>query len=189
MPLFGSTDADSDSPISAPAQFGVAPNTANRDALFGNTTGDAFVTNQEVGVFGVDENEVGVIDTVIVEIDVTAGGTDYDIATTSVGFSGGGGSGATATAVIAANVVTGVTITDPGTGYTSAPTVTITDSGSGSGATATADIGSVGGAAAHTGWHIRTEGTGGRAGRVHFECLVAGGISTDASDDVILPDS
>lgn len=41
----------------------------------------------------------------------------------------------------------------------------------------------------HTGWVLRTEGTGGRAGRVQYEVLVAGGIGTDGSDDTILPDA
>ena len=43
----------------------------------------------------------------------------------------------------------------------------------------------------HAGWVLRTEGTGGRAGRVQYETLVAmgGDISGDASDDEILPDS
>lgn len=40
------------------------------------------------------------------------------------------------------------------------------------------------------GWNLRTAGTGGRAGRVQNECLVAmRSISTDASDDSILPDA
>jgi hypothetical protein len=45
--------------------------------------------------------------------------------------------------------------------------------------------------AAHTGWVLRTVGTGGRAGRVQYETLVAmgGTFSTDASDDTILPDA
>lgn len=42
---------------------------------------------------------------------------------------------------------------------------------------------------AHTGWVIRKEGSGGRAGRVSYEVLVAGGISNDGSDDTTLPDS
>lgn len=43
--------------------------------------------------------------------------------------------------------------------------------------------------AAHAGWALRTEGTGGRAGRVQFEVLVAGGsITGDAADDALLPD-
>ena len=45
--------------------------------------------------------------------------------------------------------------------------------------------------AAHTGWVLRTVGTGGRAGRVQFETLVAmgGDFSNDASDDAILHDA
>lgn len=41
---------------------------------------------------------------------------------------------------------------------------------------------------AHTGWILRTVGSGGRAGRVHNEVLVAGGITGD-SDDSVLPDA
>lgn len=42
----------------------------------------------------------------------------------------------------------------------------------------------------HAGWNIRKAGTGGRAGRVQWETLVAmGSITGDGSDDVILPDS
>ena len=52
----------------------------------------------------------------------------------------------------------------------------------------------VGGAAnmgvAHAGWVVRTVGSGGRAGRVTYETLVAmGSIATDAADDTILPDA
>jgi hypothetical protein len=49
---------------------------------------------------------------------------------------------------------------------------------------------------AHAGWNVRREGTGGRAGRVQYETLVAMGSLGDASasvgdasDDTILPDS
>lgn len=42
----------------------------------------------------------------------------------------------------------------------------------------------------HAGWVVRKVGSGGRAGRVQYETLVAmGSISTDASDDTVLPDS
>lgn len=57
-------------------------------------------------------------------------------------------------------------------------------------------------AVAHAGWVLRTEGSGGRAGRVQYETLVAMGslgaqtaafgtpaLVADASDDAILPDS
>lgn len=45
--------------------------------------------------------------------------------------------------------------------------------------------------AAHTGWVLRTVGTGGRAGRVQYETLVAfgGNFTTDASDDAIIHDA
>lgn len=90
----------------APAQLKVTPNTANRDALYGNTTADAFITGATVGQFAVDDNEM-------------AAGS---------------------------------------------------------------------GAVAHTGWVLRTEGSGGRAGRVSYEVLVAGGITSDGADDTTLPD-
>lgn len=42
---------------------------------------------------------------------------------------------------------------------------------------------------AHAGWVLRTVGTGGRAGRVNQEVLVAmGSITGDAADDTVLPD-
>lgn len=46
--------------------------------------------------------------------------------------------------------------------------------------------------AAHAGWVLRTVGTGGRAGRVQYETLVAFGANfsgSDASDDATLPDA
>ena len=42
----------------------------------------------------------------------------------------------------------------------------------------------------HSGWVRRTIGTGGRAGRVTFETLVATGtITSDAADDAKFPDA
>lgn len=54
-------------------------------------------------------------------------------------------------------------------------------------ATATAVLSGVQHGAAHTGWVLRTVGTGGRAGRVQYETLVAmgGNLSTDAEDTVM----
>lgn len=70
-------------------------------------------------------------------IQVTSGGTGYTSAPT-VSITGGGGSGAAATAVLDGDEVVAINITSPGTGYTSVPTVTL--SGDGTGATATATI-------------------------------------------------
>ena len=70
----------------------------------------------------------------------TAGGSGYGTAP-SVIFSGGGGTGATATAVLGfgTGVVDSIILNTPGTGYTSAPTITF-QSNTGSGAAATASV-------------------------------------------------
>lgn len=69
----------------------------------------------------------------VASITASAGGTGYTSAPT-VALTGGGGSGAAATAIVSGGAVTGYTVTSPGTGYTSAPTVTLTPA-------ATSDIG------------------------------------------------
>ena len=58
MPLWGTNDAASNSTIYAAAQLKQAPNTANRDSLFGNTTANAYFDGVTVGQYGVDANEV-----------------------------------------------------------------------------------------------------------------------------------
>jgi hypothetical protein len=73
-------------------------------------------------------------------IAVTDPGTGYTSAPT-VGFTGGSGAGATATATVANGIITAITVINPGAGYTSAPTVTLTGGGGAYG-TATASIGS-----------------------------------------------
>ena len=52
-------------------------------------------------------------------------------------ISGGGGTGATATATVSAGVITGITVNSGGTGYTSVPTISFTGGG---GAAATATV-------------------------------------------------
>ena len=91
---------------------------------------------------------------------------------------------------------TAVTLTDVPNGNTIDLTKGLTETGhslTGQTATAVAELTEVGytKGAAHTGWVMRTVGTGGRAGRVQYETLVAfgGNFSTDASDDAILPDA
>lgn len=72
-------------------------------------------------------------------VEVTAGGTGYTSPPT-VAITGGGGTGATATATVSGGSVTGVTITNPGSGYTTTPTVAFTGGGGGTGAAATAEV-------------------------------------------------
>lgn len=91
---------------------------------------------------------------------------------------------------------TAVTLSAVPNGDTIDLTKGVTETGhslTGETATAVAELTEVGytKGAAHTGWVMRTVGTGGRAGRVQYETLVAfgGNFSTDASDDAILPDA
>ncbi len=103
MSQWKNTDSSANSVLWAAAAFKVPANTANRDAMFANTTADAFVPGQKVGVFAADVAEVA-----------------------------------------AESAIT------------------------------------------HAGWQVRREGTGGRAGRVQYETLVAmGSITTDAEDTVL----
>ena len=85
-----------------------------------------------------------------------------------------------ATTVDNANAGTVITLTD---GAGASHTLT------GVTATATASLGS--GNYTHAGWVKRTEGTGGRAGRVQYETLVAmSSISSDNNaDDTVFPDA
>jgi hypothetical protein len=69
---------------------------------------------------------------------ITAIGAGYATAPT-VTFSGGGGTGATATATVSGGSITGITITNAGSDYTGTPTVTFSGGG-GSGAAATATV-------------------------------------------------
>lgn len=75
----------------------------------------------------------------VTAITVGTPGSGYTSVPT-VAITGGGGSGAKATAIVAGGVVTGVKITNPGSGYTTAPTVAFTGGG-GTGAAATAAFG------------------------------------------------
>ena len=110
MPLWGNKDNAANSDIAAVIQYNRATTSANQSALYKNVTADAFITNEIVGQFAVDTNEMD-----------------------------------------AAN-----------TGRAKP---------------------------AHSGWVLRKEGTGLRAGRVTYEVLVAtGSIATDGTDDTYFPD-
>ena len=71
-------------------------------------------------------------------VTVTNSGSAYTSAP-DVTFTGGEGSGATATAVLSGTTVGSITVTDPGSGYTSVPAVDFTGGG-GSGAEADASL-------------------------------------------------
>ncbi len=74
----------------------------------------------------------------IERINLTNGGNNYN-GTPLVQITGGGGTGATATATVTAGRVTAINLTSPGSGYTSTPTVTILSGGTSAGAVSTLD--------------------------------------------------
>jgi hypothetical protein len=77
-------------------------------------------------------------------ITITNGGSGYSAPPTVTIANDGGGTGATAVAVVQGGVVTSVTITNGGNGYTSAPTVSFTNAAgdtTGAGAAGYANIG------------------------------------------------
>ena len=109
---------------------------------------------------------------------LTSGTTYYAIAVNANSFK---------VATSASNATAGTAVNLTGTGNNAQ----YFDKSGSTTATARASLGegAVGGAA-HAGWNLRTVGTGGRAGRVHYETLVAmGSMSSDASDDTVLPDA
>ena len=299
MTQWGRSDAASNSVIWAPTSVKLAPNSANRDNLFGNVTSGAFVNNAVVGQFGVDTAEVNVTNGSIALTYVTSGGSGYGanaVVTLNLanGTSNVSAVNSTVNSTSLAGRVTGLNINIAGSGYTKttistvsiaapaainitansvgfsnttdtlaittansrwqvgdrlyyavptgntpilpltgnafyyvsfANTTRIALSATAGGAniditdarvTATGEVHTVRGdtatgyvtvggtyqGVAHAGWVLRTEGTGGRAGRVQYETLVAMGslgaqtaaygtpaAVSDASDDTILPDA
>ena len=112
MAQWGNTDDAANSVIWATESVNKPANTANRDALFGNTTANAYFDGVTIGQYGVDTAE--------------------QRAARDAG--------------------------DP--------------------------------RPPHAGWVLKTEGSGGRAGRVQYETLVASSsITGDAADDSELPDA
>jgi hypothetical protein len=258
---------------------------ANVALLYGNTTPDVYTTGQTIGLFMVDGTEAHAGGDNVTGVSINVAGSGY-VEAPGVTFSGGGGSGAAATATIADGVVTKITITNVGSSYETVPTVAVqvpvlttptsaitaatdlitynahgqantaaltyengggasitglTDgtiyyvgqkttntfklyntsanaaTGGATGLMALDDTGNdaqyfiinagVGATAvavkglgndgdgntstrANKGWNLRTVGTGGRAGRVQYETLVAlNEVKGDGSDDITLPDA
>jgi hypothetical protein len=285
MPLWGNTDDAANSVISAPAGFNQAPTRANANLLYGNSTLSGVVTKEIVGMYAVDNTEMGATGGRVVEGIITFAGSGYGANATVAFSSNNTGSSAAANATSSATGrVSAINISTQGSGYSTSPVITIaapaaqTFAGNTSAVTVgnTTNTGwislgatnraffvnndivtylvaasntaiggltnnttyavqtvnssaiqllvSVGGAAvnlssaetsaqaghsitgetatgavsiggtkvkgvAHSGWNIRTVGTGGRAGRVQYETLVAINITNDGSDDTVIHDS
>jgi hypothetical protein len=105
----------------AVAQFKTTPNTANRDALYNNTTPNAFISGLTVGQFAVDATEIAVTNGSIAAYTVTFPGSGYR-ANASVTVSGNATSNATANST---GRISAVNVDAAGSGYTVKPTVTV----------------------------------------------------------------
>jgi len=141
-------------PISLTGQgvINVASGTAFTDAsgsisrISISSLGSGYNTTQSYAVNGGNATAVAIIDTdstnatfgQVIGYDITDPGSGYTVAPTVI-FTGGGGSGAAATATINGGLVTGLTITSPGSGYTSSPTITLSRAGSFASAVASID--------------------------------------------------
>ena len=126
MALWGKTDNAANSVIWAATQVNKTANSANRTALFGNTTQGAFQNNgvaskKATGQFGVDATEMGVSNGSIVEYTITFAGSGYT-ANAAVTVSGNATSNATAGAT---GRISAVNVNTAGSGYTTIPSVTI----------------------------------------------------------------
>lgn len=121
MALWGNADTAANSPLSTPGGFGKAPTRANANVMYGNTTADASVTGQIVGVYGVDAAEVGSANGTLRTVTVVSGGSGY-VANTTVTLSGNATANAQANST---GRIGAVNITAAGSGYTTNPTVTI----------------------------------------------------------------
>lgn len=102
---------------------------SNGVIVYENDAGNALLIQSIANVYPTISKKVALVQ-------VTNDGSGYTTTPTVV-FTGGGGSGATAIAVVQNQAVIGVQVTASGTGYTSAPTISFTGGG-GSGATAEA---------------------------------------------------
>lgn len=130
MPMWGRSDTNSNSVIWAPSQLNATPNTANRNALFGNTTSGAFVNNAVIGQFGVDATEVNVSNGSLALTYVTSGGSGYGAnAVVTLTFANGTTNAtavnSTVNSTSLAGKVTSLTINAAGSGYTVNPVVGI----------------------------------------------------------------
>jgi hypothetical protein len=108
----------------APSQIHSAPTAVNVAYLYANTTPSAYITDETIGLFMVDKTEEHAGSDNITDVSIIQGGSGY-VEVPGVSFSGGGGSGAAATASIAGGKVTKILVTNTGSSYETVPTVNV----------------------------------------------------------------
>jgi hypothetical protein len=101
--------------------------------LWGNILAVTDSTHVQWGILATYNNQLPVTATAtanisggsVFTVSIVNGGSGYGVTPPTVTFSGGGGSGAVAYALLTNGVVSSITMSVTGTGYTSAPTVTL----------------------------------------------------------------
>lgn len=158
--------------ISAPAAIAFNGNTTS--VTSGNSSSNGFITlGTNAELFAVNDQVTYLVDTGNTAIGGLANATSYFITF------------ANSTAIQLA-----VNKSGPAINLTSVPTsAQVGHSVTGETATVSAVL-SRGAAVTHAGWVVRKVGTGGRAGRVQYETLVAmGSMTGDGSDDTLFKDT
>lgn len=191
MPLW--TMADGAAGVPRILAEGGAPN-KTAQTMYQNTTSGAFVSGAIMGAHAVDTTEKGIATGKILRVSVKTGGTGYtngDLVRV-VGLTTNGSANLTTNStggITSSAVVTAGAGINPVTARAYAFTNSTGGTTAGTGGEVVIGL-DEGKYVAHSGWVLRREGTGGRAGRVNIETLVASGsISSDGSDDTIFPDS
>jgi hypothetical protein len=190
MTLFGNKDAVSNTAQIWVSGFKKRPNTANKTAFYGNnTTGYRANTTMKVGAFGVAQTSIQKqtnlkVSSIVVGSNGGANYTNND--TVTVGF---GTMSVNALFTVTTNTTGGaatLAITNNGVftlGPNLSPSVAtvnktvVNASANGLLVTIVTAKAYEGSKIPHAGWVVRKEGTGGRAGRVQYEVMIAGGIS------------
>lgn len=183
MPLWGKANSKANAPKYKviESQVAAGPSKGNNTA-FNNVTMGVFHPGQIIGVWGANATQVSAatkknIDHTgwhyvrqgtgpVASFTITAGGTGFSNTDTfKVAVSGTGSVNATGTvSTNATGGITALTITTGGKGFSNASSATLTFANS------------TAGASAGSGQTI-VPVLGGRAGRLHYECLVAGSIT------------
>lgn len=112
MTLWSNTDANTSVPKFAPSLVKLATTSDNANLMFANTTANAFIDNQTVGVFGVSPGEMNGTGNLSAITVSTAGDSAYGLPAITIT-----GANTTQGTVTANMKLVGVTIYSAGTGY------------------------------------------------------------------------
>jgi hypothetical protein len=139
MSQWKSDDSAANTPNWTPATVNLPSNTGNQTALFGNSTADAFVTGQTIGVYGVDSAEVqyGSYTLSGVSVGSSRGSGVVLTSNSTTGFTVNGGTSSVAAVInVDTLAISTAAINAAGEGYSTGDVVSL-DDGEGTAATLT----------------------------------------------------